>query len=127
VSPIPELTAADFERSIPVSAPRRLMEGWVEPGDVAALRRFVGLTQARLAEAPGISIQTLRTWEQGRHHPNHHSTTLLCCRPPSHDRLRERGSPGVMLLDEPGRRARLSVTSGVQSSARVDLTVVARP
>jgi DNA-binding transcriptional regulator YiaG len=74
---IPELTAADFERSIPASARQRLMEGRVEPGDVAALRRFVGLTQDRFAEAMGISVHTLRNWEQGRRHPEGPAIALL--------------------------------------------------
>lgn len=74
---IPELTAVDFERSIPASARQRLMEGRVEPGDVAALRRFVGLTQGRFAQAMGISVHTLRNWEQGRRHPEGPAIALL--------------------------------------------------
>jgi putative transcriptional regulator len=74
---IPELTSADFERAIPASVRRRLMAGQVEPGDIAALRRFLGLTQTRLANAMGISVHTLRNWEQGRRHPNRRSTALL--------------------------------------------------
>jgi putative transcriptional regulator len=74
---IPELTSADFERAIPASVRRRLMAGQVEPGDIAALRRFLGLTQTRLANAMGISVHGLRNWEQGRRHPNRRSIAFL--------------------------------------------------
>jgi len=64
---IPELTAEQFERAIPASLRRRLMRGEIEAGEnVAALRRFVGLTQKPLAQAMRISAHTLRNWEQGR-------------------------------------------------------------
>ena len=47
-----------------------LIRGQFESGkDIAALRRFVGLTQTRLAQAIGISVHTLRNWEQGRRTP----------------------------------------------------------
>jgi DNA-binding XRE family transcriptional regulator len=45
---------------------KRIRAGKLEPGDVAALRRFVCLTQERFAEALGISVHTLRNWEQDR-------------------------------------------------------------
>jgi len=49
---------------------KRLMLGKFETGeDVTALRRFVGPTQARFAQAMGISVHTLRNWEQGRLEP----------------------------------------------------------
>ena len=35
-----------------------------------ALRRFVGLTQAQFSLAMGISVHTLRNWEQGRRRPD---------------------------------------------------------
>jgi len=42
------------------------MAGKVESGqDIIALRRFVGLSQKEFAKALGISIHTLRNWEQG--------------------------------------------------------------
>lgn len=54
------------------------MAGKFETGeDVAALRRFVGLTQARFAEAIGISVHTLRNWEQGRRQPEGPAIALL--------------------------------------------------
>lgn len=75
---IPELTADDFARAIPSSLRRRLMAGDLQSGaDVAALRRFVGLTQARFAQAMGISVHTLRNWEQGRRRPEGPAIALL--------------------------------------------------
>jgi putative transcriptional regulator len=35
-----------------------------------ALRRFVGLTRVQFAKAIGISVHTLRNWEQGRRSPD---------------------------------------------------------
>ena len=75
---IPELTAKQFERAIPASVRKRLILGRLESGeDVAALRRFVGLTQAQFALAMGISVHTLRNWEQGRRHPEGPAIALL--------------------------------------------------
>ena len=75
---IPELTEADFKRAIPASLRRRLMRGEIKGGeDVAALRRFVGLSQVRFAEALGISVHTLRNWEQGRRYPEGPALALL--------------------------------------------------
>jgi DNA-binding transcriptional regulator YiaG len=75
---VPELTEQDFARAIPARVRRRLMDGSFESGeDVAALRRFVGLTQTRFAEAMGISVHTLRNWEQGRRRPDGPALALL--------------------------------------------------
>lgn len=75
---IPELTEEDFARAIPARVRKRLMLGQFESGeDVAALRRFVGLTQAQFAQAMGISVHTLRNWEQGRRHPEGPAIALL--------------------------------------------------
>ncbi|MEO8903381.1 MAG: helix-turn-helix domain-containing protein [Polyangiaceae bacterium] len=75
---IPELTAAQLARAIPARVRKRLMQGRFESGDdVAALRRFVGLTQARFARAMGISVHTLRNWEQGRRTPDGPAIALL--------------------------------------------------
>ena len=74
----PELTPAMLARSIPARVRKRLMAGKFETGeDVAALRRFVGLTQARFAKALGISVHTLRNWEQGRRKPEGAAMALL--------------------------------------------------
>lgn len=75
---IPELTEEQFSRAIPARARKRLMLGQIESGeDIAALRRFVGLTQVQFALAMGISVHTLRNWEQGRRHPEGPAVALL--------------------------------------------------
>ena len=75
---IPELTDAQFARAIPARLRRRLMSGRFESGDdIAALRRFVGLTQVEFASAMGISVHTLRNWEQGRRQPEGPAIALL--------------------------------------------------
>ncbi len=75
---IPELTDEQLERAIPARLRRRLMNGRFESGeDIAALRRFVGLTQEQFARAVGISVHTLRNWEQGRRKPEGPAIALL--------------------------------------------------
>jgi DNA-binding transcriptional regulator YiaG len=74
----PELTAKQLARAIPARVRRRLTQGRFESGeDVAALRRFVGLTQASFARAMGISVHTLRNWEQDRRTPEGPALALL--------------------------------------------------
>ena len=75
---IPELTEEQLARAIPNRVRRRLMAGQIESGeDVAALRRFVGLSQTQFAQAMGISVHTLRNWEQGRRRPEGPAIGLL--------------------------------------------------
>lgn len=75
---IPELTERDFARAISARVRKRLVAGIFETGeDVAALRRFVGLSQAQFAVAMGISVHTLRNWEQGRRRPEGPAIALL--------------------------------------------------
>ena len=75
---IPELTKRDFASAIPARVRKRLIAGRFESGDdIAALRRFVRLTQARFARAMGISVHTLRNWEQGRRVPEGPAIALL--------------------------------------------------
>lgn len=75
---IPELTDKFFERAIDGRVRRRLMRGEIKSGDdIVALRKFVGLTQEKFAEALGISIHTLRNWEQGRRWPEGPALALL--------------------------------------------------
>ena len=75
---IPELTEADFERAIPAAVRQRLCRGEVRSGkDVAALRRFVGMTQLEFARAAGISVDTLQNWEQGRRRPQGAAVALI--------------------------------------------------
>jgi len=75
---IPELTEEQLKRAIPARLRRRLMQGRFESGeDIAALRAFVGLTQTEFARAMGISVHTLRNWEQGRRQPEGPAIALL--------------------------------------------------
>jgi putative transcriptional regulator len=75
---IPELTAKQLAGAIPARLRKRLMLGQFESGDdVASLRRFVGLTQMQFARAMGISVHTLRNWEQGRRRPDGPALALL--------------------------------------------------
>lgn len=75
---IPEITRQELARAISARVRRRLVRGRFESGaDVTMLRRFVGLTQSRFARALGISVHTLRNWEQGRRHPEGPSIALL--------------------------------------------------
>lgn len=78
MSDIPELTREQFARAIPAQVRKRLMLGQFESGeDVVALRHFVGLTQEQFAQAMGISVHTLRNWEQGRRQPEGPAIALL--------------------------------------------------
>ena len=75
---IPELTDRDFARALPRKQRERLLRGRIAGGeDIVALRRFVGLTQERFAAALGISVHTLRNWEQGRRSPDGPAVALL--------------------------------------------------
>jgi putative transcriptional regulator len=75
---VPELTKRQLAGAIPARVRKRLMAGRFESGDdVAALRRFARLTQAQFARAMGISVHTLRNWEQGRRTPEGPAIALL--------------------------------------------------
>ncbi len=75
---IPELSEQDFARAISSRQRRRLMKGKFETGkDFVALRQFVGMSQVQFAEALGISVHTLRNWEQGRRTPEGPALALL--------------------------------------------------
>jgi DNA-binding transcriptional regulator YiaG len=75
---IPELSGADFGSALSARVRKRLIQGKFESGeDVAALRHFVRLTQAQFAQAMGISVHTLRNWEQGRRTPEGPALALL--------------------------------------------------
>lgn len=51
----------------------------VEPNviDVAMVRRKLGLSQARFAARYGLSLATVRDWEQHRRHPDQAARVLL--------------------------------------------------
>lgn len=75
---IRELTDEDLASAIPARLYRRLRRGQFESGsDIAALRRFVRLTQEQFAQAMGISVHTLRNWEQDRRKPDGPALALL--------------------------------------------------
>ena len=84
---MPELTDRDFARAIPARVRRRLIAGMFESGDdVVALRKFVGLSQSQFARAVGISVHTLRNWEQGRRQPEGPAIALLRIAAENHQR-----------------------------------------
>ena len=75
---IRELTDGDFERAIPRRLRDRIARGQISGGnDIVALRQFVGMTQQEFADALGISVHTLRNWEQGRRSPEGPALALL--------------------------------------------------
>jgi putative transcriptional regulator len=75
---IPELTDEDLARAIPRKQRERILRGRLAGGeDVIALRGFVGLTQQQFATALGISVHTLRNWEQDRRSPEGPALALL--------------------------------------------------
>ena len=48
-----------------------------EPIDVQSIRKKYGLTQEKFAKLLGISVATLRNWEQGRRKPEGPARVLL--------------------------------------------------
>jgi putative transcriptional regulator len=72
-----ELTSQDFARALPRRVRDRLIRGEFRTGDVVALRCFTGLSQEMFARALGISVHTLRNWEQGRRVPDGPALALL--------------------------------------------------
>ena len=75
---IPEITDEQFKSAIPARVRSRLIRGNITSGkDIAALRRFVGLSQTDFARATEISVHTLRNWEQGRRKPEGPALALL--------------------------------------------------
>ncbi len=73
-----ELTDDDFARAIPRRQRQRIMKGELSGSkDVVAIRRFVRMTQEEFAGALGISVHTLRNWEQGRRRPEGPAVALL--------------------------------------------------
>lgn len=72
-----ELTREELSRALTRTQRKRIIAGKLEPGDVAALRKFVCMTQEGFAEALGISVHTLRNWEQDRVQPDGPGLALL--------------------------------------------------
>jgi DNA-binding transcriptional regulator YiaG len=72
-----EQTREELGRALTRAQRKRIIAGSLEPGDVAALRRFICLTQEQFATALGISVHTLRNWEQDRVKPDGPGLALL--------------------------------------------------
>ena len=49
----------------------------VQVSEIIEARNKVGLTQDKFADLLGISVKTLRHWEQGRRTPNKAAQTLI--------------------------------------------------
>ena len=49
----------------------------LDPSDIKAIREGFGLTQVQFATLMGISVSTLRNWEQGRRLPEGPARILL--------------------------------------------------
>lgn len=71
---------------------RRIIDRQIEPGDVAALRHFVQLSQSEFARALGISVRTLQNWEQGRVAPEGTGLALLAITARHPEIIREQAS-----------------------------------
>lgn len=74
---VQELTSKDFERAITREQRLRLISGDWKSGDLAALRRYLGLSQKQFALRIGISTNTLQNWEQERRNPDGPAKALL--------------------------------------------------
>lgn len=49
----------------------------MNPSDVKTVRKQLGLTQQALAVLIGVSVSTVRNWEQGRRRPRSSAQALL--------------------------------------------------
>jgi DNA-binding transcriptional regulator YiaG len=74
---VKEMTSKDFERAITREQRLRLISGEWKSGDLAALRKYMGLSQKQFALRTGISINTLQNWEQGRRNHDGPAKALL--------------------------------------------------
>ncbi len=61
----------------------------VEVPPVVEARQKVGLSQSRFAELLGVSVRTLRDWEQGRRKPSRAAISLIQIAKQRPDVLRE--------------------------------------
>lgn len=78
MSEITELSEQDFARGIRSSVRKRLIHGRLESGsDVAALRRFIGLSREEFSLALGVSVRTVRRWESDQVRPRGTALVLL--------------------------------------------------
>ena len=72
-----ELNESHFARAIRHRTRVRILAGTVNGDDIAALRRFTGLTREAFTTAMGISARTLHAWEHGRRTPTGPALALL--------------------------------------------------
>jgi len=77
---------ADFDRLVAsVKQAGQIRRGRLKPGrvttfkpaDVTGVRLRLGKTQSQFALMIGVSLATLRNWEQGRRHPEGPARALL--------------------------------------------------
>ncbi len=74
----PDLPAIQGEFTIKRQVRQRLLAGVWQAGDLAAFRTaFRDMTQERFATALGISVDTVRNWEQGRTEPDGAARALV--------------------------------------------------
>ncbi len=80
----------------------------IDHPDVRALRKSYGLTQPKFAALMGISVATLRNWEQGRRRPEGSARILLLVvarNPEAVLMAVAAGQPAGLLNESAGRRA----------------------
>jgi putative transcriptional regulator len=58
------------------SKPSRIFR--IDDPNVPEIRKHIGLSQEKFAQLLGVSIATLRNWEQGRRKPDGAARVLLC-------------------------------------------------
>jgi putative transcriptional regulator len=58
------------------SKPARVFR--IDAPDVPEIRKHLGLSQEKFAQMLGVSLATLRNWEQGRRKPDGAARVLLC-------------------------------------------------
>ena len=50
----------------------------IDDPNVPEIRKHIGLSQEKFAQLMGVSVATLRNWEQGRRKPDGAARVLLC-------------------------------------------------
>lgn len=58
------------------SKPSRMFT--INDPNVPAIRKHIGLSQDKFAQLIGVSVSTIRNWEQGRRKPDGAARVLLC-------------------------------------------------
>ena len=76
--PVSELTEQEMSRAVSGRVMMRLKQGDFRDGsDVVLLRKYLAMMQEQFALALGISVSTLRGWEQGTRNPEGPAIALL--------------------------------------------------